>query len=196
MNDALCDHVRGHSTPPPVTLKFSDLKTSYDVQLPFASYFYLTVLTLSTTPAQLLETLVHRAQSVMEQVLHRVDETERRWKSTRPPVYQNTAPRQRPGEVFTYARLSQDLKGRLGGQRLDGEIAAAWEALSAGLDARGRCLHLVLHLWALSGRGGPAIVVYYSPPFIPHVAATPGPLHEAVHAVAAAHPELHLEVQE
>ena len=31
---------------------------------------------------------------------------------------------------------------------------------------------------------------------LPHVAAIPGPLHEAVHAVAAAHPELHLKVQE
>jgi arginine utilization protein RocB len=79
---------------------------------------------------------------------------------------------------------------------MDAEIAAAWESLPAGLDSRGRCLHLVLHLWSLSGRRGPAIVVYYSPPFIPHVAATPGPLHEAVHAIAAAHPELHLKVQE
>ncbi|HKW24023.1 MAG TPA: M20/M25/M40 family metallo-hydrolase, partial [Ktedonobacterales bacterium] len=33
MNDALCDVARGQHTPPPVTLKASDLKTSYDVQL-------------------------------------------------------------------------------------------------------------------------------------------------------------------
>jgi arginine utilization protein RocB len=196
MNDELCDHARGQSTPPPVTLKFTDLKTSYDVQLPFASYFYLNVLTLSTTPAQLLDTLVHRAQAVMEQVLHRVDETERRWKSKGLPGYQDTTPGQRTGEVFTYARLYQDLKRRLSEQRMDAEIAAAWESLPARLDSRGRCLHLVLHLWSLSGSRGPAIIVYYSPPYIPHVAATPGPLHEAVHAVAAAHPELHFEVQE
>jgi arginine utilization protein RocB len=196
MNDELCDYVRGQSTPPPVTLKLTDLKTSYDVQLPFASYFYLNVLTFSTTPAQLLDKLVHRAQSVMEQVLRRVDETERRWNSNRPPVYQGRSPRQRTGEVFTYARLYQDLKQRLSEQRMDAEIAAAWESLPAGLDSRGRCLHLVLHLWSLSARRGPAIVVYYSPPFIPHVAAAPSLLHEAVHAVAAAHPELHLEVHE
>src|SRR5215469_10611716 len=132
----------------------------------------------------------------MEQVLRRVDETERRWKSKHLPAYQDTLPRQRTGEVFTYAQLYQGLKRRLGEQRLDAEIAAAWESLPAGLDSRGRCLHLVLHLWSLSGSHGPAIAVYYSPPFIPHVAATPGPLHEAVRAVAAAHPELHLKVQE
>src|SRR5260370_5419202 len=108
MNDELCDHARGQSTPPQVTLKFTDLKTSYDVQLPFASYFYLNVLTLSTTPAQLLDKLVHRAHSVMERVLRRVDETERRWKSRRPPVYQDTPPRHRTAHVFTYAPLHHD----------------------------------------------------------------------------------------
>jgi arginine utilization protein RocB len=196
MNDELCDHVRGQSTPPPVTLKFTDLKTGYDVQLPFASYFYLNVLTFSTTPAQLLGKLVRRAQSVMERVLHDLDETERRWNSKRPPAYQGTSHGPRRGEVLTYAQLYRDLELRMGEQRLDAELAAAWASMPAGLDSRGRCLHLVRHLWSLSGRGGPAIVIYYSPPFIPHVAATASPLHQVVRAVAEAHPELHLEVGE
>ncbi len=196
MNDELCDHVRGQSTPPPVTLKFTDLKTGYDVQLPFASYFYLNVLTFSTTPAQLLEKLVRRSQSVMEQVLRRVDETEQRWNAGRAPVFQDVPRRQRTGEVLTYDQLHRELKQRFGQQRLDAEIAAAWDSMPAGLDSRGRCLHVVRHLWSLSGKRGPAIVIYYSPPFIPPVAATPCPLHEAVHAVAEAHPELQLEVQE
>ena len=198
MNDELCDHVRGQSTPPPVTLKFTDLKTGYDVQLPFASYFYLNVLTLSTTPAQLLEKLVRRSRSVMEQVLHRVDETEQRWNAGRTPtpVFQDVPRGQRSGEVLTYAQLHRELEQRFDRQRLDAEIAAAWDDMPAGLDSRGRCLHLVRRLWSLSGRRGPAIVIYYSPPFIPHVAATPCPLHEAVHAVAESHPELQLEVQE
>jgi arginine utilization protein RocB len=196
MNDDLCDHVRGQTTPPPVTLKFSDLKTGYDVQLPFASYFYLNVLTLSTTPAQLLDKLIRHSQTVMEQVLRRVDETEHRWNSKRAHVYQDAPRRQRTGEVLTYARLYQELRQRLGEQRLDAEVAAAWESMPPGLDSRGRCLHLVRHLWSLSGKRGPAIIIYYSPPFIPPIAATLCPLHEAVHAIAEAHPELHLEVQE
>ncbi len=196
MDDELCDQVRGQSTPPPVTLKFTDLKTGYDVQLPFASYFYLNVLTLSTTPAQLLEKLVSRSQAVMERVLRRVDETERRWNAGRAPSFQDVAGRQRTGEVLTYAQLYQELEQRSGRQRLEAEIAAAWDSMPTGLDSRGRCLHIVRHLWSLSGKRGPAIVIYYSPPFIPHVAATPCPLHEAVHAAAESHPKLQLEVQE
>jgi arginine utilization protein RocB len=39
-------------------------------------------------------------------------------------------------------------------------------------------------------------VIYYSPPYYPHVAATPCLLHKAVATVVAAHPELRLKVQE
>jgi len=64
------------------------------------------------------------------------------------------------------------------------------------LDARERSLHLVRHLWTLSGKQGPAVVIYYSPPYYPHVAATPSQLHEVVTTLATAHPELNLEVHE
>jgi arginine utilization protein RocB len=196
MNDGLCESVRGQSTPPPVTLKFTDLKTGYDVQLPFASYFYLNVLTLSMTPAQLLETLVRYAQSAMTHVLERVGAAEQRWSKQASSANRQGEPAQRTGEVFTYAQLYQALKQRLGEQRLEEAIAAAWESMPAGLDSRGRCLHIARHLWSLSGKRGPSIIIYYSPPFIPHVAATPCALHEAVHTIAKTHPELQLLVQE
>ena len=51
-------------------------------------------------------------------------------------------------------------------------------------------------LWTLSGLRGPAVVIYYSPPFYPHVAETPCELHEAVRAVAASHPDLRLRIEE
>src|SRR2546425_5886945 len=80
-------------------------------------------------------------------------------------------------------------------------MATMLENMPGELDARQRCLRLVRHLWTLSGqegnfKSGPAVVIYYSPPYYPHVAATPCLLHKVVAAVAAAHPELHLKVQE
>ncbi len=189
MNDALCDIVRGQQTPPPVTLKASDLKTSYDVQLPFAAYFYLNVLTLSTTPAQLLERLRAYARTALEKVLQRIDETEARWTGSqaRPP---------RSGTVLTYQELHAEVTQQFGSERVQAETGAAWRAMPANLDSRERCLHIAHHLWTLSGKKGPAILLYYSPPFIPHVAGTPGPLHSAAHALAEIHPELQLEVHE
>ncbi|HLL80951.1 MAG TPA: M20/M25/M40 family metallo-hydrolase [Ktedonobacteraceae bacterium] len=198
MNAELCDSVRGQQTPPPVTLKATDLKTGYDVQLPFAAYFYLNVLTFSTTPTQLLERLRHYAQAALDRVLRRVDDAEQRWSERLADAAQHTQRRHgsRSGSVLTYAELHHELVKRYGAERLEEELAAAWASMPQGVDSRGRCLHIVRHLWALSGRQGPAVVLYYSPPFIPHVAATDCLLHRSIHALVEAHPELSLVVQE
>jgi len=196
MNDELCDVVRGQSTLPPVTLHATDLKTSYDVQLPFAAYFYLNVLTFSTAPRKLLKRLRRRAKATLKRTLKRIDKSERRWILTSGDKARLERLKARSGVVLTYSELHAEVEQRLGQEHIAAELSAAWESMPAGLDARERCLHLVRHLWTLSGKRGPAIVIYYSPPYYPHVAATPCLLHEVVAAVAAAHTELNLEVQE
>ena len=191
MNDALCDTMRGQKTPPPVTLKASDLKTGYDVQLPFAAYFYLNVLTFSTTPAQLLERLRAIAKSALARLLQRIDETEARWTDrqtdTRSP---------RSGSVLTYQEIYTEVVRQAGPERAQAEIETAWRIMPGNLDSRGRCLHIARHLWTMSGKKGPAILLYYSPPFIPHIAETPCLLHTVAHTLAEMHPELQLEVHE
>src|SRR5207248_1886366 len=79
MNDALCDTVRGQITAPPVTLKATDLKTHYDVQLPFMAYFSLNVLTFTTTPAQLLQRLHSLCAEALTAVLASIYQDEQRW---------------------------------------------------------------------------------------------------------------------
>lgn len=196
MNDELCDSVRGQTTPPPVTLKAADLKTGYDAQLPFAAYFYLNILTISTMPDELLERLRRRAEAALQRVLHHIDDVEQRWRSAAGSSARTEWLVPRSGTVLTYAELKRELAQRLGHERVEAELAAAWESMPVGLDARGRSLYLVRRLWMVSGRRGPAVVIYYSPPYYPPVGATSGLLHSVVHTVAAAHPELNLKVQE
>ena len=196
MNDELCDVVRGQSTPPPVTLHATDLKTHYDVQLPFMAYFYVNVLTFSTEPGQLLRRLRRLTEEVLNQALQRIDDAERRWVQTSGNPSQVEFSKPRSGIVLTYAELFANVAQRFGQERLDAELDRAWESSSDGWDARERSLHLVRSLWKLSGKPGPAIVIYYSPPYYPHVAATPCALLDAVHTVAETHPELQLVVQE
>ena len=69
---------------------------------------------------------------------------------------------------------------------------AEWERLPTTIDSREQSLHLVHRLWTLSSRQGPAVVLYYSPPYYPHVSSTQGPLQEAITEVMAAHPEIPL----
>ncbi|HZS79657.1 MAG TPA: M20/M25/M40 family metallo-hydrolase [Ktedonobacteraceae bacterium] len=195
MNDELCDEVRGQLTPPPVTLKFSDLKTSYDVQLPFAAYFYVNILTFSTSPGELLERLRNIAETSLRRFLHRLDETEQRWLQRKGETRRVTG-KKREGVVLTYQQLYEELCQQRGEQTVQDELRRAWDSMPTGLDSRSRCLHLVRHLWTLSERTGPAVVLYFSPPFIPHVAETRCQLHEVARKVAERHPEHHLRVQE
>lgn len=193
----LCDAVRGQTAPAPVTLHAADLKDTYNVQLPFAAYFYLNVLTYTTGPGELLEKLRARANAVLAATLTRVDERERRWleragrdveaHGERPP---------RTGTVLTYEELYDETAARVGESHVEAALAEEWERWPAGLDKRERSLHLVRRLWQLSDRRGPAVVLYYSPPYYPAVAASPSPLHAAVERVIAAHPELGLVMEE
>ena len=195
MNDELCDVASGQITAPPVTLRAADLKTHYNVQLPLMTYFYLNVLTFTTTPEALLERLRHYAESALTELLARIDRTEARWR-TRVDVQEEQAAQQRTGKVLTYAELYEETVQSLGEQQVQAELTAEWELWPATLDKRTRSLHLVHRLWIISGRQGPAVVFYYSPPYYPHVAATPGVLQDALAEVIAAHPDVQLVQQE
>jgi arginine utilization protein RocB len=194
MNPDLCDVVRGQKAPPPVTLRATDLKVGYDVQLPFAAYFCLNVLTLSSSPAELLERLRERTTATLARVLERLHHTEERWARLTADQTPLHAPRE--GQVMTLAELRAATETGLGVDGVNADLAALNEALPATLDKRERSLRLAQRLWTLSGLSGPAVVLYYSPPYYPHAQAAPGALHEAMAAVAANHPELQLQTIE
>jgi arginine utilization protein RocB len=192
----LCDNVRGQVTPPPVTLHATDLKDTYNVQLPFAAYFYLNVLTFTTGPAELLERLRAKCEAALQRALSRVDERERTWLAASGEGARAARLQPRTGTVLSYEELYEDAVRHTGEQRVAAESDEEWEHWPASLDKRERSLHLVHRLWRLSGRSGPAIVIYYSPPYYPSIAAAASPLHDAINDVIAAHPDLHLATQE
>ncbi len=194
MNDELCDTVRGQITAPPVTLHASDLKDHYDTQLPFAASFYLNVLTFSTDPTMLLQRLRTRAENVLTRLLHRIDETEWRWLQAGDEQKARERPQPRSGTVLTYADLYAETVRKYSEAYVKSALATEWGPMT--WDKRERSLHLVHHLWNLSGRQGPAIVIAYAPPYYPHISARPGALDEAVEAVVRAHPEHPLVVRE
>ena len=195
MNDDLCDAAPGQLAAPPVTLRAADLKSHYDVQLPLVAYFYLNVLTLTTTPEQLLTRLHGHAQEVLTQLLRRVDQTEQRWRQAHGEAHWQDRFYPRSGHVLTYHELYGETVQRLGKKRVDTELMQEWQRWRGTVDGRDRSLHLTHRLWTLSGRQGPAIVLYFAPPYYPAVAPIAGPLQDAVDAVVKAHPEVQLEQQ-
>ena len=196
MSPDLCDTVRGQVTPPPVTLHATDLKDTYNVQLPFAAYFYLNVLTFTSGPAELLKKLKARTEATLHRTLTKIDESERRWLDISGEHERALRVVPREGIVLSYEELYESAVHTLGEELVAASLDAEWERWPAALDKRERSLHLAHRLWQLSGNRGPAVIVYYSPPYYPSIAATPCALHEAVATVIAAHPQEHLTLRE
>jgi arginine utilization protein RocB len=142
----------------------------------------------------LLTRLRHRCEAAQARVLQRIDEAQHRWLLAQGEHARRIRPRS--GSVVTYADLHADTCRQMGEEQVRDALAAEWDRWPAHLDKRERGLHLVRRLWTLSGRQGPAVVLFYSPPYYPQVAASDSLLREAVRAVAASHPELSLVEEE
>ncbi len=111
MNPRLVDRVRGEATPPPVTLHQADLKTSYNVQTAYAAWFYLNVLTMSTTPESLMSRLLRLSQRSLARVLARLAKDYRaRVGNPSAPLPAHLA----GGTVCSYADLRRAAEAKLG----------------------------------------------------------------------------------
>jgi arginine utilization protein RocB len=195
MADELCDALDGQLAPPPVTLHARDLKERYDVQLPFQAHFYLNVLTYMTGPGELLERLRLRSEAALARALLRLDEAQRRWLTAAGETARAATLMPRRGHVLTYAELSQQATERLGMAAVRAALDDEWARWPEDTDKRERSLQLVRRLWTLAGLRGPAVVLYFSPPYYPQVRTGDGPLLRAVREVAARHPEVPLVEQ-
>lgn len=195
MNVELCDAVRGTITPPPVTLRATDLKSHYDTQMPFMAYFLLNILTIQSEPREFLDRLIDEVAVSLGHAMDRIDRDEGAWLRQQPEMPQLVTAN-RIATILTYADLHARSVQRSGVARVEAELADEWQRWPAELDKRERCVHLIARLWPLSGLGGPAAVLFFAPPYYPHVAKTPSALHHAVDQVIEAHPELNLVERE
>lgn len=196
MNTDLCERIGDRSTPPPVTLHASDLKMHYDVQLPYSAYFHLNLLTFKRGPAEAMAELKGRAEEALRRVLNRVAGAEQGWRLAQGTESRGDATSSLTGTVITYAELTTEAEARLTPDELARAMDEEWRRWPADLDKRERALHMVERLWTLSGRSGPAVVLYFSPPYYPHVGARPCALHAAARKLVARHPELNLSIEE
>ncbi len=195
MNPTYCETVRGQTTPPPVTLRATDTKTLYNTQVPFTAYMYLNLLTMERTPAVALAQMRAGAQQALNRALARVNAAEQRWTLAHGAAPTGVRSR-RDGAAITWAELHAAVAAHVGEVALASALAEEWARWPADLDKRERCVRLVERLWTLSEREGPAVVVFFAPPFYPAVPAVPSPLLDALRETLAAHPEQRLVEEE
>ena len=188
---------------PPMTLKVRDLKSSYNVQTAPDAFVYANWLTYTLTPAAALEKMEALATGALKAVLEKRAEE---FAAFTARGGETAPPEEVPLTVLSFAALWRQLleSGRWADEAaldawLDGladrlrlEVAAVVAdpaRLASGLalpgDSRELSRLLVSALVQEAGIRPPAIIVFFAPPYYPHIAPQENELTGALRQVLA-----------
>lgn len=163
-NPELCDLAFGEVTPPPVSLKATDLKDFYTVQTALYSWSYFNWFTFLRSPADVLDQFRTLVTSAFADLHREFGDRASRFAAmgtTPAPTAQWTP------KVYTFAELSAIVRNRVGAEF---EPAVAERLmLDPRMDLRNFSCRLTEELWRASGLEAPAAVVGYAQLYSPPV---------------------------
>ncbi|MFH5836607.1 M20/M25/M40 family metallo-hydrolase [Proteiniclasticum sp. C24MP] len=167
LNVELSDDVMGEVTVPPVTLRLRDLKPEYSVQTNRDSYVYFNFATHGSTPSEVLHKLMHVANDAFLDVIEKLN---RQYHAFTQKM--NLPHKKLPwvSKVYTYDEVYDAVAEKIP------HIKNVLDDYARGLmdkgitDEREVSLHLVKKLHGLWGKKDPMIILYFSPPYYPHMA--------------------------
>ena len=171
LNPEFSDDVDGEVTLPPVTLKQRDLKTEYSVQTATKSILMMNYATHCSEPNDVLRKMKQVAQEEFEKVVDRINE---RYSTYCKMVGREFQKKPWVPRTMTYEELYQAVKEEMGDE-LDVKMKALVEELKAddSKDLRDKTYTMVDTLHDLWSDKNPVIIVYFTPPYYPHIATKP-----------------------
>ncbi|TQI68288.1 M20/M25/M40 family metallo-hydrolase [Clostridium sp. KNHs216] len=166
-NPELCDFAGGTHVPPPVCLKQADVKTAYSVQTPTAAYAYFNYMTLTQTPAQVMERMIHAAEDAFSAALEDIRNNAGKYAriTGNPALLPSVEPK-----VVSFQEL-YDCCLKAHGQEFDRhmkEYIRKLQAENPGEDLRELSVAAVREAHTFYPYRGPMVIVFYAPPFYPH----------------------------
>ena len=162
----LCDIAEGEVTLPPISLYQRDLKTEYSVQTANAVNLYFNYATHISQPDEVLAKCKAKAITSFENVIKRLNEEYEKYCSLCAIPF-----RRLPWEVnvLTYEELYQQVKAEMGDE-IDRIIAQVIEKLrQQKVDDREFSLTIVQEVHKHCSDKNSKIVVYFAPPYYPHI---------------------------
>ncbi|MBS4026832.1 MAG: M20/M25/M40 family metallo-hydrolase, partial [Clostridia bacterium] len=167
LNMEYCDNADGEVSLPPITLRQQDLKTEYSVQTARNSFLYFNYATHNSTPDQVMDKMIKGATKAFMNVL---DDLNTQYK-----IYTKTSnyPFEKlPWEarVISYNLLLENVKSEKGIE-LDRRIQEfSMELLKdKNVDERIFALKMVEMIHNMWSDKDPVVIVYFSPPYYPHI---------------------------
>jgi arginine utilization protein RocB len=162
----LCDVVEGEASTPPISLGQRDLKSEYSVQTVNEAYLYFNYSTHSSKPNEILEKLKVKAQKAFENVLKKLNEDYARYcqASGIPCKKLPWKP-----QVLTFKELYDEVKKETDGKIMEHLRNFKDKLMEQKLDDRIYCLQIVRELTRQWSNKNPAVVLFFAPPYYPHI---------------------------
>lgn len=166
-NTKYCDEAEGEVTVPPISLRQQDLKVEYSVQTAKTSYLYFNFGTHRSTPDQILDKVIAGAELAFQKVIDSLNIEYKKYCEANGFPYEKLPWEAR---VMSYEELYNKVREEKGR-----EVDKVMEELAKKLlddqniDERLFALKMVENLHNMWSDKNPVVIVYYSPPYYPHI---------------------------
>lgn len=166
LNTEYCDMAEGEVSLPPITLKQRDLKTEYSCQIATKSILLFNYATFHSTPDQVLEKMMNAAEECFVTVLDKLNNQYKEYCEIAKRPYEELP---WTPKVISYNELYNKVKEEV--KDLDEKINSYTESLlkDESLDQVDRTMQIVNFVHDLWSYRSPVIIVYFTPPYYPHI---------------------------
>lgn len=167
LNTDLCDVVEGEVTLPPMSLKQQDLKPEYSVQTAKTAHAFYNFATHYSTPDMVLEKMRGVATSAFAEVLKNINDQYAKYCALTERSYESIPFKV---SVMTYNELYAAVREEKG-KELDELLETNRQKwlMDESLDDRDYALKEVEWLQMMWTNQEPVIIVYFIPPYYPHI---------------------------
>lgn len=167
LNADFCDVAEGEVSLPPITLKQRDLKPEYSVQIAKTSTLFFNYATHISTPDEVLEKMKQAAREAFQSTIDSLNREYKRFCELAKRKY-NVLPWK--VNILSYKELYEKVKLEIG-DSLDEKISELSKLLlkDESIDQREFSLRMVQEVHSLWSNREPVVIVYYSPPYYPHI---------------------------
>ncbi|MBU5254668.1 M20/M25/M40 family metallo-hydrolase [Tissierella praeacuta] len=167
LNADFCDVAEGEASLPPITLKQRDLKPEYSVQIAKTSTLFFNYATHCSTPDEVLVKMKDAATEAFQSTIDNLNIQYERFCKLSGREYKKLPWKAR---VLTYEELYTKVKSEMGNE-LNKRIEKVTEEMlkDESIDQRDFSLKLVEEVHSLWSDREPVVIVYYTPPYYPHI---------------------------
>lgn len=162
-NPELSDHIENTYVPAPMCLKQSDTKEEYSVQIPTAAYSYFNVMTLYSTPEDIMDKMMDIANKAFSEVI--ADKIEKAKKLEKIIGNKITIPEIKP-KVISYSEL-YEICEEAHGEEFKNHIKD-FVGNSNISDLRQLTVEVVKETHKYCPDRNPMIIICFAPPYYPH----------------------------